>query len=142
MLRRVFIQILLLITVAVVIGLILKNIGISLWYGILIGALLQYAIYNGFIFALNAYVTLRNKQLENERIKEFSLQGLEVTCPCPLKKVEFIPITLNAENIYKCDHCLKNVSVYINPETALVTETLASASVDTIIEQKLLEQKK
>jgi hypothetical protein len=73
-------------------------------------------------------VELKNKKLENERIKEFSLQGLEVTCPCLLKKTEFVPIVLNTNNNYKCDYCQKNVSVYIAAETALVTETIASVT--------------
>jgi hypothetical protein len=129
MLGRLITQLLVLVTTAILIGLIFKHLGLALYIGILFGIAIQFGIYHAFITILNAYIELRNKKLENERIKEFSLQGLEVTCPCTLKKREFVPIILNTNNAYKCDHCQKNVSVYISSETALVTETIASVTV-------------
>ena len=126
MLGRLLTQLTALITVSILFGLILERFHISLLYSIPLGIILQFGIYYAFISILNVYVELQNKKLENERIKEFSLQGLEVICPCSLKKTEFIPIVLNTNNTYKCDFCQKNVSVYITPETALITETLAN----------------
>lgn len=133
MLSRLLTQLIALVTVTIMFGLILKQLHISLFLSIPLGIILQFGIYYAFITALNAYVELKNKKLENERIKEFSLQGLEVTCPCTLKKTEFIPIVLNTPNTYKCDFCQKNVSVYIVPETALITETLANMTLPTDI---------
>ena len=129
MLSKLLTQIATLIITAVLFGLFLKHFGVSLFIGIPIGVIIQFGVYYAFTTTLTAYVELRNKKLENDRIKEFSLQGMEVTCPCVLKKTEFVPIILNTNNTYKCDHCQKNVSVYIAAETALVTETIASVTV-------------
>jgi hypothetical protein len=128
MLSRLITQLTALVFTAIFIGLIFKHFGINLFIGIPFGIIIQFGVYYAFITTLNAYIELRNKKLENERIKEFSVQGLEVTCPCALKKVEFVPVVLNTNNTYKCDHCQKNISVYIAAETALMTETLASVT--------------
>jgi hypothetical protein len=128
MLGRLITQLTVLVITAILFGLILKHFGVILFIGIPFGIIIQFGIYYAFTTVLNVYIELRNKKLENERIKEFSLQGLEVTCPCVLKKAEFIPIVLNTNNSYKCDHCQKNISVYIAAETALMTETIASVT--------------
>lgn len=139
MIGRLLTQLIALITVSILFGIILKQFHISLFYSIPLGIILQFGIYYAFISILNAYVVLQNKKLENERIKEFSLQGLEVTCPCALKKTEFVPIVLNTNNTYKCDYCQKNVSVYVVPETALITETLANITVPAEIPLPIIE---
>jgi hypothetical protein len=133
MFNRLLVQLIVLITVAILIGLCLTHLGIGLIIGIPLGIAIQFGLYYSFTTALNAYVELKNKKLENERIKEFSLQGLEVTCPCALKKTEFVPVVLNTDNKYNCSHCQKNVSVYIVPETALVTEPLTLPQVPSMI---------
>jgi len=133
MLRKLTLQLSALIIAAIIIGFILKTFNVPLLYGISLGIIAQFGLNYAFVSILNAVVALKNKKLENERIKEFSLQGLEVTCPCPLRKTEFVPIVLNTNNTYKCDHCQKNVSVYIVPETALITETLAMVDSLTLL---------
>lgn len=126
MVSKLITQVLILIIIAIIFGVFLNTFHIALWLGIALGITIQFGLYYGFMAILNAYITLKNKQLENERIKEFSHQGLEVTCPCHLRKTEFVPIVLNTNNTYKCDTCQKNISVYIVPETAMITETIAS----------------
>ena len=133
MFSRLLLQIATLIFIAILFGLILKQFGVILFVSIPLGIMLQFGVYYAYITALNAYVELKNKKLENERIKEFSLQGLEVTCPCSLKKTEFIPVVLNTNNAYKCNYCQKNVGVYIVPETALITEPLISQPAPSMI---------
>ena len=133
MLYKILTQLFVLIVVALVIGLCLTSFNVNLIVGVLLGIILQFGIYYAFITVLNSYVSLKNKKLENERIKEFSLQGLEVTCPCALKKTEFVPIVLNTDNRYKRSFCEKNISVYIVPETALVTEPIVTPQVPVSI---------
>lgn len=133
MLTRFLTQLSIFIAVTILIALSLKHLGVPLFYGIPLGILTQFGFYYAFITSLNAYVELRNKQLENERIKEFTLQGLDVICPCHLKKTEFVPIVLNTENKYNCASCQKNISVYIAAETALVTDPIVSPQVPAII---------
>jgi hypothetical protein len=137
MAARFITQILILIIVATVGTIILHQLGISLIMGILVCIIGQFGLYYAFMLCLEAVVQLKNKQLENERIKEFSLQGLEVTCPCSLKKTEYVPIVLNTNNSYKCNHCAKHIGVYIVPETALITETIANIELPTIPNSKL-----
>lgn len=129
MLSKLITQLTALVVTAILCGLLFKHFGIPLLIGIPMGVVIQFGLYYAFVTTLTAYIELKNKKLENERIKEFSLQGLEVTCPCSLKKTEFVPIILNTNNTYKCDYCQKNVSVYIAAETALMTETIASVTV-------------
>jgi transposase-like protein len=78
----------------------------------------------------HAVVALNNKKLENDRIKEFTMQGIEVECPCSRKIKDFVPIRLNTSNKYKCKECQKLISVYITPSTALTTEPIVDT--DTV----------
>jgi hypothetical protein len=132
MAARFITQILILLTVATVGTITLHQLGISVIISFLLSVIVQFGLYYAFIICLETVVQLKNKQLENERIKEFSLQGLEVTCPCSLKKTEFVPIVLNTNNSYKCNHCTKHIGVYIVPETALITETIANIELPPI----------
>jgi len=126
MVKKLIYQLTALLLIASLIGVILLYFGVPIIYGLLLGIIIQIGLNYCFLTCLDAFVALKNKKLENERIREFSLQGMEVTCPCSLKKTEFVPITLNTANSYKCNYCQKNVSVYVIPETALITETIAS----------------
>lgn len=132
MLKKILFQLFALVAVATVIGFSLTHLNIPLVYGIAIGIIVQFGVNYAFFTLLNVFVSLKNKKLENERIKEFSHQGLTVTCPCPLKKEEYVPIVLNTNNTYKCDTCQKNINVYIVPETVLVTETIANTNTISI----------
>jgi len=63
---------------------------------------------------------LRNKQLENERIKEFSKQGVEIECAsCNMPVI--IPIRFDRSNNFTCDNCGAENSVYINITAAQKT---------------------
>jgi uncharacterized protein (UPF0212 family) len=132
MIGKLVTQLTALLTISILFGLYLKHFNVSLMYSIPLGIMMQFGLYYIFIMVLDAWVVLKNKKLENERIKEFSLQGMEVSCPCSLKKVEFVPIILNTNNNYKCNHCQKNISVYVTAETALVTEPLIMPQVPNI----------
>jgi hypothetical protein len=107
-------------------GALFISFGLNFFIGVGVGIAVQYAVYYSFVNILNAVVALKNKKLENERIKEFSYQGLEVKCPCFKKHLDIVPIRLNTSNYYKCSDCGKGVSVIVSAETAVVTEPLAS----------------
>lgn len=126
MIQRFIIPTILLFLVAFVVSVFLTIFHIAWWLGFLVGILGQIIIYNSFTSILDVYVTIKNKKLENERIAEFSYQGLEVQCPCNKKRRDFVPIRLNDLNMYKCGECDKSISVYINAETALQTEPIIS----------------
>jgi len=126
MIQKIIVPVAILLAVALVIAVFLSTFHVAWWLSFTAGILLQILIYNAFVSILDVYVTLKNKKLENERIAEFSYQGLEVECPCSKKRKDFVPIRLNDVNLYKCGECDKTVSVYINAETALQTEPIIS----------------
>lgn len=64
------------------------------------------------------------EKIKNERIKEFSKQGMEVTCPCYLEKKMFVPIELNKQNSFKCFECSKDVSVDITAKCFMKTDMI------------------
>jgi ABC-type transport system involved in multi-copper enzyme maturation permease subunit len=130
---KLAIPVVLLIAVAFVIAVVLSTFHVTWWLGFLVGILGQILIYNAFTSILDVYVTLKNKQLENERIAEFSYQGMEVECPCSKKRKDFVPIRLNDVNLYKCGDCEKTVSVYVSAETALQTEPIISTDTTTAL---------
>tara|TARA_B100002019_G_C21200924_1_gene563981 strand:+ start:215 stop:640 length:426 start_codon:yes stop_codon:yes gene_type:complete len=81
------------------------------------------------IFIFNLFSTWKKQKaaiefelIQNERIKEFSKQGIECICPdenCAAKT--FVPIQLDKENRYECPNCKKNIKVYIGSKTFLET---------------------
>lgn len=129
LLLELFYPILILFGVSGVLSYIFTGLTAKFWISFVIVTLIQLVVYNIFRSVLDAFVALKNKQLENERIKEFSYQGLEVTCPCSKKCIDYVPIRLNTPNMYRCSGCDKSVSVYINAETALQTEPIVSTEV-------------
>lgn len=132
MLKKLFTQLLTLASVSILIGLSLQALGISILVGIGLGIALQFGLYYAFSTALKAYVLLSDKKIENERIKEFSFQSVEVTCPCFKKVKDIVPVRLNTDNKYKCNECGKSVGVYLTAETAIVTEPILDTNLETI----------
>jgi hypothetical protein len=133
MAARLITSLLFLTAVSTVIGLFFTVFGIKFWIGFTFGTLLQIILHNVFMSILNTFSALKNKQLENERIKEFTYQGLEVTCPCNKKHIDFVPLRFNTPNSYKCGECLKSVAVYLTAETAMQTEPIVETDVTTAI---------
>lgn len=82
--------------------------------------IIQILLYNLY----KTYLKLHSEKIQNERIKEFSKQGLETTCPCYQNKKVFIPIRLDSDNSYKCLDCDKNVSVKLDVKTFLTTDVI------------------
>jgi hypothetical protein len=64
------------------------------------------------------------EKIKNERIKEYTKQGMEITCPCYLDKKMLLPIDLNSVNNFKCLECSKDFSVDITAKTFLKTESI------------------
>jgi DNA-directed RNA polymerase subunit RPC12/RpoP len=127
---RVFLQLATFVALSLITGYYFHKNGLNFYIGMLTGGVLQYFINYLYETILSAIVALKNKQIENERIKEFTMQGLEVECPCSRKIKDFVPIRLNTANKYKCSECQKLVSVYIESTTALITEPIQDT--DTI----------
>jgi len=127
---RFVIQTLVLLILCFSAGYIFKANGLNFYIGAITGGAIQFVFNYIYETIFNAIIALKNKKLENERIKEFTMQGIEVECPCSRKIKDFVPIRLNTSNKYKCKECQKLISVYITPSTALTTEPILDT--DTI----------
>jgi hypothetical protein len=74
--------------------------------------------------AYKQFLILKAEKIKNERIQEFSKQGMEVTCPCYMEKRMFIPIDLNEVNSFNCIECKKDCIVQITAKTFNKTDIL------------------
>ena len=70
---------------------------------------------------------IKNKQLENDRIKEFSKQGALVECAY-CGQENFVPIRLNARNEFNCNQCNEKNVVHISLAAARVTQQISQTS--------------
>lgn len=139
--KQLAIQVSIISTVCTLFGFIFHYFAFPIWLGVLIGFVVQYAVYNVFIYGLDVFVALKNKELENERIKELSFQGMDVECPCEKKIKDFVPVKLNTDNTYKCRLCSRNIKVIVTAETALVTEPIQNVNAkDTELIAKAVNQ--
>lgn len=55
---------------------------------------------------------IESKHLENERIKEFSKQGVEVECSY-CKATNLVPVRFDIDNDFECINCSKPNAVYV-----------------------------
>lgn len=137
MLRKVLLQLGILFTVSVIAGFWFTTFGVPFLVGMITGLLLQFGGFYLFTTILNVYIALKNKKLDTERLKEFSYQGLEVTCPCFKQVKQFVPVRLNTPNYYKCTECNKSISVIIDASTAAVTEPITNTALPALNEELL-----
>jgi hypothetical protein len=82
--------------------------------------LMQILFYNIY----RTIVTFLMSKMDLEKIKELSMQGCELSCPCDKTIKNFIPIRLNQDNSYKCLECNKNVKVDLEFKSFLQTEPI------------------
>ena len=83
-----------------------------------IASIIQVVLYNVY----RQIVALFAEKLFNDRISEYTKQGVEVTCPCSRAIKNLIPIQLNTDNSYKCLDCARNVTVNVEVKTFLETQ--------------------
>lgn len=142
MLRKVSFQLFSLTVISLLFGYWVTTVGGNLIIGTLTGAVIQFVGFNAFSTCLNLIILLKNKKLENERLKEFSYQGLELECPCYKKEKELVPVRFNTSNYYRCIACNKQLSVIVTAESAIVTEPILNtdlSSLDTSIIEKAIQ---
>lgn len=103
----------------------LLNLGFNkpFWSCFFITIIVQFIVYDLYRRWLSTYSKLQEEEIKNNRLKEYSKQGL--ICTCPDENCNYtllVPIVLNDENIYDCPKCNKTVKVYIGAKTYLTTE--------------------
>jgi hypothetical protein len=120
MLRKIFAPILTLISVSTLASLPLSNDLLSFSKVFLCATIAQIILYNLY----RKYLEIKLENIKNERIKEYSKQGLDIKCPCHMNIPMFVPITLNQKNSFKCGECKKMVAVDITAKAFLETEII------------------
>lgn len=142
MVFKTIVQLLTLLSVSLLTGFLTKELGLSFWLGCGIGLSLQFFIYYIYSNVFTVYFLLKNKKLENERIKEFSYQGAEVVCPCHKKVKAFVPIRFNTDNLYTCQECKKDVAIYIDISTVVTTQPMDNSkeALKEIVESALADE--
>ena len=83
-----------------------------------ITSIVQIVLYNIY----RQVVVMFMEKITNDRISEYTKQGVEVTCPCSRAIKNLIPIQLNTDNSYKCLDCARNVTVNVEVKTFLETQ--------------------
>jgi len=99
--------------------------GISFWPVFGLASIFQIFVFNLFSMWRKQRAEIEFELIQNERIKEFSKQGIECICPdenCQTKT--FVPIQLDLENRYDCPKCKKGVKVFIGSKTFLETQPM------------------
>jgi len=72
---------------------------------------------------LQVVVKNRLESEETERIKIYEQQGANVNCAY-CGKPNFVPIRMNDENVFQCEHCDKPNSIYVDIVVAQKTEII------------------
>jgi hypothetical protein len=135
-------QLLLLISITVCLTWVFTIYSIPIIIGAILSLIIQYSIYNGFLYIIDTYTALKTKQLEVKRLESIANQGTEIMCPCVHKSKEFVSIKFNKPNYYKCQQCRKMLVAFADVETAIVTEPIAdtnSKMIDEMLNNKLNE---
>ena len=95
---------------------------VSFWPVFGLSILTQFILYDLFSRWRKSKIEVQFRQLENERIKAFSEQGLDVTCPVEsCNTVTFVPIIVNYDNEYECPKCNADIKIYIGTKCFLKT---------------------
>lgn len=93
-------------------------------------SILQFVIYNAY----KNTVSLLQRRVDNQRIAEFSKQGVEITCPCAKAAKHFIPIRLDEDNSYKCLDCPNYVRINVDIKPYIVSDVIDVVKTEEAIE--------
>ena len=114
----IFISLFTLSVISSCVGLFVASDLISFTKTFVVASIVQIILYSVYKQA----VMFMAERLRNERIKEFSKQGMEVVCPCSKAVRTFIPIQLDQDNSYKCMDCSRNIAVGLEVKTFMTTD--------------------
>ena len=70
------------------------------------------------------YLKFLSEKIKTERLREYSKQGTEITCPCYLEKSFLLPLKFNEVNSFNCLECKRDFTVDINTRSFMKTEAI------------------
>lgn len=100
------------VTVSLLVGLVFWATGYDYVKPIILTMVGQFAVFWLFNTWLRKQHMIQTNKLENERIKEFSKQAVDVECSY-CKSTNLIPVRFDVDNDFECTNCGKPNAVYI-----------------------------
>lgn len=85
----------------------------SFWLFFTCSTAIQFVFHWSVGYIMNIVATLRNKQLENQRIAEFSKQSVNVNCAY-CRQTNTVPVRFESYNDFTCENCGKPNAIYVN----------------------------
>ena len=85
----------------------------SFWLFFVCSTAIQFIFHWSLSYFMDIYVVLRNKQLENQRIAEFSKQSVNVNCAY-CRHANTVPVRFEDYNDFTCENCGKPNAIYVN----------------------------
>ena len=117
--------------------------GYDFMYSFLAITLIQIVISAAVNTVVSSYTALKNKELENDRLRLYAVQSAELKCAF-CGEVSVVPIRMDVDNEYECPSCTKRNSVYLNITVARSTTPMSVSPLSTSIindeEDAILEQ--
>jgi hypothetical protein len=109
--------------ISLVVGLIFWSTGGNFSRAFTLAIVIQFAVFWVYNTLSEKYFNLKQRQLDNERIKEFTKQGLEVECSY-CKTVNLVPVRFDVDNDFSCTNCGKPNAIYIGVTVTQKTSPL------------------
>ena len=130
MIKRILFSVGITLLVSLVCALFLLNLNFNFLYSFLFFTLLQFI----WFFFYGEFIKFKESKLavmaELKGLEAMSKISANVVCPCDRKILQNIPVSLNSKTQYTCSGCLKRVTVFIEPKTALATDPIDITSLD------------
>lgn len=120
-LYKITFSVLLTITVSMLFGLLFKN---NFWTVFTLCTILQFIIFYTFNKIYTNRLIRNFEEIKIQQFKEANRNYLNVVCPCNDKNIQFIDIRFDADTIYKCNKCEKEVRCIPEVKTFAITSPI------------------
>ena len=120
-----------LIVVSSSIAFFLLQFNINFWATFLAATVAQFVIWEIVRYVVSVRTAAKAAEMEIQILEELGKQTISIPCAA-CKKVNLTPIRLDINNTFKCDECGKENAVYIEVESAQVTNPLGEDSSESI----------
>ena len=125
-------QLLTFFVVTSILTILLYSLSINIVIAIATSIVIQFALYNGYMYIVDSITFTRIKKIEAEKLNELTKQVVAVTCPCPDKNKELINLRFDKENYHTCNKCQKKIKTYVDVGTVLATEPILQTDTQSI----------
>lgn len=105
----------------------------NFWKPFVLATVIQFVIFWMFTTVMDRISLFKQKQIENDRIAEFSKQSIEAECSY-CKTLNLIPLQMDRDNDFDCTNCGKPNAVYIGVTVTQKTTPLnvSSLAINTL----------